>query len=117
VSSGLSRQCRTACDVRAPACAAGTACFFDSAAAPPLAYCAAPTGTGAEDQACQSATACFSGAPARALHCNGLAVGQTGICRPYCDLAAGAAGCLQAPPSYCVQIASAPAGFGYCQRQ
>ena len=118
VSSALQQSCRRPCDVRAPDCPAGTQCYFDSSAATPVAYCATPTGAQPEDNACQAATACYSGTPPRAMHCNGLALGQTGICRPYCDVAAGTQGCLQVPnPQTCQQIPGAPTGFGYCLKQ
>jgi hypothetical protein len=106
--------------VISPDCPTGLSCFFDTAAATPVAYCAAPTGTQAQDQACTVATACYSGTPARAMHCNGLAVGQTGICRPYCDVAAGTSGCLQVPQAQvCTAISGAPtsSNFGYCQAE
>jgi len=116
VTTPLSVACRRPCDVRAPACAAGTYCWWDSLATTPASYCAPPSGMQPQDAACTTATACFSGNPARAMHCNGLALGQTGICRPYCDTAAGTAGCLQVPiAQVCVQINGAPAGYGYCQ--
>lgn len=118
VSSSLQQSCKRPCDVRAPDCPTGNYCFFDSSAATPVAYCSPPTGMQAEDSACQSPTACFGGTPARAMHCNGLALGQTGICRPYCDVAAMMAGCLQVPRAQiCQQIAGATTGFGYCLAQ
>jgi hypothetical protein len=95
-------------------------CFFDSAAATPVAYCALPTGTQQQDQACQQATACFSGMPPRPMHCNGLALGTTGICKPYCDTSAGMSGCLQVPTAQvCNAIVAAPpmSNYGFCQPQ
>jgi hypothetical protein len=118
VQSGLLQACKRPCDVRTPDCPMGYSCFYDSAAVTPEAYCAVPTGMVPEDNACNVATACYSGSPPRAMHCNGLAIGQTGICRPYCDVAAGMGGCLQTPTAeICTQISDAPMGFGYCQVQ
>ncbi|MBK7858471.1 MAG: hypothetical protein IPJ65_07575 [Archangiaceae bacterium] len=119
IATALQQVCRRACDIRFPDCPMGTQCFYDSSAATPQAYCAVPTGTQAEDSACQQPTQCFAGTPARALHCNGLALGQTGLCRPYCDTAVpNNAGCLQTPrPQTCTQIAGAPSGFGFCLAQ
>lgn len=111
------QSCRRPCDIRSPDCAAGTFCYFDSSATTPVAYCAAPTGNQTELNACNSATVCFSTSPAaRSLHCNGLALGTTGLCRAYCDVMAGNAGCLQVPTAQrCLQITGAPVGYGYCQ--
>jgi len=111
------QACRRPCDIRSPDCPSGTYCYFDSSATTPVAYCAAPTEMRTELSACNSATACFSMTPTpRSLHCNGLALGQTGLCRAYCDVVAGPAGCLQVPVAQrCLQITGAPMGYGYCQ--
>jgi hypothetical protein len=111
------QACRRPCDIRSPDCPMGTYCYFDSSATAPVAYCAAPTEMRVEGNGCNTSTACFSTMPApRSLHCNGLALGQTGLCRAYCDVAAMMAGCLQVPVAQrCVQITGAPVGFGYCQ--
>jgi hypothetical protein len=117
VSNPFTKACRRPCDVRAPDCPTGTACYFDGTAATPTAYCAAASDIKLEDEACSSATACFITTPPRPLHCVGLVFGQSGICRPYCDVAAGQAGCVQVPkPQNCVQITGAPAGYGFCQQ-
>lgn len=110
------QACRRPCDIRSPDCPTGTFCYFDSSATTPVAYCAAPTEMRGENLDCNSATACFSMSPApRSLHCNGLALGQKGLCRAYCDVAAGPAGCLQVPVAQrCLQITGAPMGYGYC---
>jgi hypothetical protein len=120
VSTALQNSCKRPCSVIAPDCPMGLSCFFDTAAATPVAYCAAPTGTQDQDEACTVATACYAGSPPRAMHCNGLAVGQTGICRPYCDVSAGTSGCLQVPAAeVCSGISGAPtnSNFGYCQAE
>lgn len=118
ISNPVQQSCRRPCDVRTPDCPTGTYCYFDSSAAVPAAYCAAPTDNKEEDTACTTATACFSLVPgARSLHCLGLALGQTGLCRAYCDTAAGTAGCLQDRPRTCLPIPSAPTGTGYCNPQ
>lgn len=116
VQNPVQQACRQPCDIRSPNCPTGTYCYYDSSAATPAAYCAAPTDTKTEDDACTVATACFSTNPApRSVHCLGLVLGQTGICRAYCDVAAGTAGCIQVPrPQTCLQIPQAPSGFGYC---
>lgn len=113
VSNPSQKACRRPCDVRAPDCPTGTYCYYDPTAATPAAYCSPPTGMAAEETACLQATVCF--AQGRALHCSGLAAGTTGICRAYCDVASGTAGCVQVPkPQTCNQIAGAPAGYGFC---
>lgn len=118
VANPVQQACRRPCDVRAPDCPTGSYCFFDSSAATPTAYCSVPTDSRIEDQACTTATGCFAPNPSRSLHCLGLTLGQAGICRPYCDVAAGTNGCLQVPRAQnCVQISGAPTGFGYCQPQ
>ena len=110
------QACRRPCDIRSPDCPTGTFCYFDSSATTPVAYCAAPTDMRVEPLDCNSATACFSMSPApRSLHCNGLALGTRGLCRAYCDVVAGPAGCLQVPVAQrCLQITGAPMGYGYC---
>lgn len=118
VSNPTQQACRRPCDVRSPDCPTGTYCYFDSSAATPVSYCAAPSGSQEEDESCTAPTACFSTVPgARSLHCLGLALGSTGICRAYCDTAAGTAGCLQDRPRTCLAIPSAPSGTGYCNPQ
>ncbi|MBX7097251.1 MAG: hypothetical protein K1X89_06050 [Myxococcaceae bacterium] len=118
IANPIQQSCRRPCDVRSPDCANGTYCFFDSSAATPASYCAAPTDNKDEDSACATATACFKMNPAKALHCNGLALGQSGICRAYCDVDAMTAGCTQVPKAQtCVQINAAPPKYGYCQPQ
>lgn len=118
VSNPVQQACRRPCDVRASDCPTGTYCYFDTSAATPAAYCSAPTDSRVEDNACTTATSCFATSPSRSLHCNGLTLGQAGICRPYCDVAAGSSGCIQVPRAQtCVQIQGAPAGYGYCQPQ
>ncbi len=119
VQNPSQQACRKPCDIRSPECPSGAYCYFDSSAATPTAYCATPTDTRTEEDACTVPTACFSTTPAaRSLHCNGLALGQTGICRAYCDVTAGTAGCLQVPRAQtCIQIQGAPTGYGYCQPQ
>jgi hypothetical protein len=116
VQNPVQQACRRPCDVRNPDCPSGTYCYYDSSATTPVSYCAVPTDTKTEELACTTATACFSTTPGpRSLHCLGLVLGQTGLCRAYCDTAAGTAGCIQVPrPQTCVQIPSAPAGYGYC---
>lgn len=116
VQNPVQQACRQPCDIRSPNCPSGTYCYYDSSAATPAAYCAAPTDMKTEDDACTVATACFSTSPApRSIHCLGLVLGQTGICRAYCDVAAGTAGCIQVPrPQTCLQIPQAPSGYGYC---
>jgi hypothetical protein len=118
VSNSLQNACRRPCDVRSPDCATGAYCYFDSSAQTPTSYCAAPTDMKEEDLGCTTATACFSSVPSpRSLHCLGLALGQTGLCRAYCDVAAGTAGCLQDRPRTCLPIPNAPSGVGYCNPQ
>lgn len=118
VANPVQRSCRRPCDVRSPDCDNGTYCYFDSSAATPASYCAAPTDSKGEDDACTTATACFSTVPGpRSLHCLGLALGQTGLCRAYCDTAAGTAGCLQDRPRTCLSIPMASMGTGYCNPQ
>ena len=97
----------------------GTYCYYDPTATSPVSYCAANTDTRAEGQSCQTATACFITTPVnKSLHCVGVALGQSGICRSYCDVAAGMQGCLQTPlAQLCLQINGAPNGLGYCQPQ
>lgn len=115
VQNPVQLACRLPCDTRAPRCPQGTFCYFDSSAATPAAYCAAPTDSKVEDDGCTAPTACFSTNSGRALHCLGLALGQTGLCRAYCDTAAGTGGCIQVPrPQTCMQITGAPSGYGYC---
>lgn len=116
VQNPVQLACRRPCDVRSPDCQSATYCYFDSSAATPAAYCALPTAAQTEEAACTTATACFSTNPApRSLHCLGLVLGQTGLCRSYCDVAAGTAGCTQVPrPQTCAQIPQAPTGFGFC---
>jgi hypothetical protein len=116
VQNPVQQACRQPCDVRNPNCPPGTYCYYDSSAATPAAYCAAPTDSKAEGDACTVATACFSTSPtSRSLHCLGLVLGQTGICRAYCNVADGTQGCIQVPrPQTCLQIPQAPPGFGYC---
>jgi hypothetical protein len=111
------RACRRPCDIRSPDCVNDQYCYFDSSATTPASYCATPTDMRLETAQCNSPTACFSRTPAnRSLHCNGLALGQNGLCRAYCDVAAGNAGCLQVPMAQrCIQITGAPTGYGYCQ--
>lgn len=111
------QACRRPCDIRSPDCPVGTFCYFDSSATTPVAYCAAPTDMRLELSGCNSPTACFSTTPApRSLHCNGLALGQPGLCRAYCDVMAGNAGCLQVPVAQrCNQIVGAPTNYGFCQ--
>lgn len=116
VSNAIQSSCRRPCDVRSPDCPSGEYCFFDPTADTPVAYCSIPTDTKAEEDGCLVPTACFQSNPGRSLHCNGLALGVSGVCRSYCDVASGQSGCLQVPkPQTCVQIANAPANFGYCQ--
>ena len=119
VSNPLQQSCRKPCDVRTADCAMGTFCFFDSSAITPTAYCSAATDARLEDQACTSPAGCFTtGKSPPAMHCNGLSLGQAGICRPYCDAVAGAASCPQVPKAQlCIQISGAPNGFGFCQPQ
>jgi len=112
------QSCKRPCDVRSPDCPTGTYCYFDSEAVTPAAYCSAPTGTSQEGDACIHATDCFANNPPKSLDCNGVSLGQAGICREYCDVATGNQGCTQVPrPQTCNQISGAPAGFGYCQPQ
>jgi hypothetical protein len=120
VSNPVQQVCRRPCDVRNAStdCPTGSYCYFDSSAATPVAYCAVPTGMQGEDLGCTTATACFSNVPgARSLHCLGLALGQTGICRAYCDTAAGTSGCLQDRARTCLPIPNAATGTGYCNPQ
>ena len=110
--------CRPPCDTRAPNCSVGTACYFDSAAATPAAYCAAHVEPSAKlNDGCTAANQCFTeadGGLPGPLHCNGLAAGTTGICRSYCDTTQ-ANNCPTQVAQNCVQIQTAPAGVGYCQ--
>ena len=118
VSNPSQKACKKPCDVRAPDCSTGTFCYFDPTAATPAAYCNAATDTKTEESACVTATACLGANPPRSLNCTGLALGQAGICRAYCDVAVGSAGCIQVPKAnLCVQISGAPAGYGFCQPQ
>ncbi len=116
IQNPVQQACRRSCDVRNPDCPAGAYCYFDSSASTPAAYCSAPTDAKVEEQGCTAATACFSTVPAaRSLHCLGLVLGQTGICRAYCDLAAGNSGCVQVPVAQtCSQLPGAPTGVGTC---
>jgi hypothetical protein len=116
VQNPVQQACRQPCDIRSPVCPQGTHCYYDSSATTPAAYCAAPTDMRKEDDACTVPTACFSTSPSpRSIHCLGLVLGQTGICRAYCDVAAGSAGCIQVPrPQTCIAIPQAPSGYGYC---
>ncbi|MGV3622421.1 MAG: hypothetical protein ACO1OB_16505, partial [Archangium sp.] len=86
-------------------------------AATPAAYCAVPSGMQTAEQGCTSPTACFTTVNGQmaSLHCLGLALGQTGICKAYCDVAAGMAGCLQDVARSCDQIPGATTGVGYCR--
>lgn len=117
VLSAVQTSCKAPCDPRLASadCPMGQFCYFDSSAATPVAYCAAaPTSPKPVGDGCTSATACF--ASGKSLHCNGLVLGSTGICRSYCDVASGSSGCIQVPTAQnCVQILGAPAGYGYCQ--
>jgi len=117
IQNPVQQACRRPCDIRNPDCADPTLCYYDSSATTPAAYCAVNTDTRTEESACTTPTACFSTTPTRRpLHCNGLVLGQTGICRAYCDVATGTAGCIQVPrPQNCVQINGAPVGYGFCQ--
>ena len=116
VSNPLQKACHRPCDPRSPECPSGTYCYFDPTAATPTAYCAAPADTKGEGASCITATACFVANPPKAMNCTGLAVGQSGLCRAYCDVAAGIAGCVQVPKAQdCLQITGAPVGYGYCQ--
>lgn len=118
VSWNNQRACKRPCDPRSQDCPSGAHCYFDSTAAAPVAYCSAPTGSKIEGQACSSPAACFAQNPPRPLHCNGLAQGISGLCRPYCDTNAGSQGCVQVPVAQvCDQIQGAPAGYGYCHPQ
>ncbi|MFO0600079.1 MAG: hypothetical protein U0228_32520 [Myxococcaceae bacterium] len=118
VSNQVQKVCRKPCDVRSPDCESGKYCYFDSSAETPASYCATPSDSKDEDSACTTPTSCFSMVPGpRSLHCLGLALGQTGICRAYCDTAAGTAGCLQDRPRTCLPIPNAAAGTGYCNPQ
>lgn len=118
VTNSIQQACRRPCDVVSPDCQTGLYCYFDSSATTARAYCAVPTDNQQEDEACTTATSCFTMVPgARSLHCLGLALGQTGICRAYCDTAAGTAGCLQDRPRTCLAIPTAPSGSGYCNPQ
>jgi hypothetical protein len=118
VSNALQQVCRQPCDPRSADCPTGTYCYFDPTAATPVAYCAAATDSKAEGSACTHATDCFVANPPKPLNCTGLMAGESGICRSYCDLANGSAGCLQVPRAQdCLQIAGAPVGYGYCLPQ
>jgi hypothetical protein len=118
VQNPSQQACHRPCDIRNSDCPTGTFCFFDSSASTPVAYCAAATDTRVEGSACTSPTACFAADRGVALHCLGLALGQTGICEAYCDVAAGTTGCVQVPRAQvCTQISNAPAGYGYCLPQ
>ncbi len=115
VASSFQQACRRPCDVRSADCPNGTYCFFDSAGATPVAYCAPPSDTRQSGQSCTAPTACFEENPTRALHCNGLVTGSSGICRSYCDVTVGDSSCPQVPAHNCLQINAASAGYGYCQ--
>ncbi|MHB8872719.1 MAG: hypothetical protein ACYC8T_03435 [Myxococcaceae bacterium] len=116
VSNPLQKACHRPCDVRSPDCPAGTWCYFDATAATPTAYCTANSDTKGEGAACITATACFIANPPKPLNCTNLQIGQAGLCRAYCDVASGIAGCIQVPKAQdCMQILGAPAGYGYCQ--
>ncbi len=117
ISNPTQQACKRPCDPRSPDCPTGTYCYFDSTAAVPAAYCAAPTDTKTEGQACNSPTACFISNPPTALHCNGLAQGTTGICRRYCDdTQPDSQTCLQVPVAQvCDPISGAPPGYGFCR--
>ena len=118
VSNPQQQACKRPCDVRAPDCLTATYCYFDITAATPAAYCSVGTGMQAESQGCTTATQCFVANPPKSLNCTGLALGQAGICRSYCDVAAGTGGCVQTPaPQICTQILGAPMDYGYCQPQ
>lgn len=117
VAHATQLSCRRPCDVSNPSCASGTYCYFDSSATTAASYCASPpVDPRDEDSTCLSPTACFSvvGGP-HSLHCLGLALGQTGVCRAYCNPADGAAGCIQDIPRVCSNIPLAPATTGYCR--
>jgi hypothetical protein len=120
IRSAASQACRQPCDVRNPVCAPGTYCYFDSSAATPAAYCSPATDSKAEGAACTQPTACFSSG---ALHCAGLVLGQTGICRSYCDVSAGNSGCVQVPKAHnCAQNSGLPRALvfacrGRCEQQ
>lgn len=119
ISTPAQQACRLPCDTRSPNCGSGTYCFYDSSAATPASYCAAATGSGSVNDACIVATSCFATLPPSVtpspLHCNGLAPGQTGICRPYCEVSINVCPGIEAQT--CVQIIGAPSGVGYCQGQ
>ncbi len=118
VSNPQQKACKHPCDVRAPDCAVGTFCYFDPTAASPAAYCSVATDTKGEESACATATACLGTNPPKSLNCTGLVTGQSGICRQYCDVAVGPAGCIQVPKAnLCLQISGALNGYGYCQPQ
>lgn len=122
VLTPFSRACRPPCDVRQLNCGANEFCFYDSSATTPVSYCSPPPPSSvakAERDSCNGPTECYEANPARSMHCNGLAVGITGICRVYCDVAAGTTGCRQTPrPQTCLPILGATGafmGYGYCQ--
>ncbi len=91
VLNPLQQACRRPCDIRNPGdCPAGTYCYFDSSATTPAAYCAPNSDTQDEESGCTTPTACFTALPSpHGMHCNGLVLGQTGLCRPYCDVGVG----------------------------
>lgn len=117
ISNPVQQVCRRPCDTRNPECGAGSYCYFDSSAATPAAYCAVPSGMQAAETGCTTPTSCFTTVNnlSSPLHCLNLSLGQTGICKAYCDVAAGMAGCLQDVARSCDQIPGAPAGVGYCR--
>jgi hypothetical protein len=116
VSSSLQKACHRPCDPRSPDCSSGSYCYFDATVATPVAYCILPTDSRGEGSQCVSATACYSDGPPRSMHCVGLGSGGSGICRSYCDVAAGPSGCPQTTQAQnCLQITGAPEGVGYCQ--
>ncbi len=116
VSTSFQQACRRPCVPYASDCPTGVFCYFDSTALSPVAYCSPNSGTQGEASQCNTPTACYVSQPApRALHCLGLAVGTTGLCYDYCDMAQGNTGCPQIPAHACEQIPNAPAGYGYCQ--
>jgi hypothetical protein len=114
VNGFTSNACRTPCDPLSPSCTAGNFCFFDYSVAIPVAYCAAPTGSSLEGDACTTATQCFASATSRSLVCVGLFPGQAGICREYCD-ATNDAGCPQTPPNQMCMPLPGATDAGFCQ--
>lgn len=119
VANSLQQSCKRPCDPRNQDCPSGEYCYYDPTAAVPVSYCAIPSDSRTEGQSCQTATACFATQPASiALHCTGLAMGQSGLCRSYCDTTKAGVDCPQVPTAHvCTQIQDAPAGLGYCQPQ